>query len=73
MKNQKITLQKFKVCQDCWSVGITDNQCICTYEKNYPTIELEFEVCKCCNHLINEGNPAETEFNKKQLESFNLI
>jgi len=62
----KTRLEKYKVCKRCFSVGITDNNCVCTYG-NYKTIELEFEVCDCCGHLINDGSPADTEFNDKQL------
>jgi hypothetical protein len=59
-------LQKFEVCASCWSVGISDPDCICSHSK-YKTIELEFEVCKCCGHLVSDGSPAETPFNEEQL------
>jgi len=65
MKNS--TLKKFTVCTDCFSVGISSADCVCYYDRNYKTIELEFEVCICCGHLISDGRPAETEFNNKQL------
>ena len=59
------------VCAVCWSVGITDNNCVCTYQNRYKTIELEFEQCKVCGHIIDDGNPADTEFNEKQLATLN--
>lgn len=65
----KTILKKHKVCIDCLSVGITYKDCNCLYSRNYKTIELEFEECECCGNLISDGNPAETEFNKKQFEN----
>ncbi len=62
-------IEKHTVCASCLSVGITDVFCICMDSNVYPTIELEFEVCKCCGNLICDGDPAETEFNKKQLKN----
>ena len=64
----KIKLKKFEVCATCYSVGMTDINCVCVYEHKWDTIELEFEVCSCCGSLIEDGNPADTEFNKKQLD-----
>ena len=61
-------LEKFKVCDQCWSVGIVHADCICAYG-NYKTIELEFEVCDCCHHLISDGTPAETPFNEEQIKT----
>jgi len=63
----KTRLEKHRVCEDCHCVGIQYSDCRCAYDK-YKTIELEFEVCDCCGNLINDGQPADTEFNKKQLE-----
>lgn len=62
-------LEKYKVCTSCFSIGITHGDCICTYSNKYDTIELEFEVCNCCNKVISDGSPAETEFNDKQIET----
>ena len=64
-------LEKHEVCISCFSVGISYNDCQCTYQNNYPTIELEFEVCECCGNLISDGTPADTEFNKNQFEKHN--
>lgn len=65
----KTTLKKIAVCEDCLSPTITDINCACTYTA-YRTIELEFEFCPCCNgHIDNQ--PADTEFNIKQLENLN--
>lgn len=64
---EKTRLEKHKVCVDCFSVGIIDNNCICASGK-YQTIELEFEVCVCCNNLIEDGYPADTEFNTEQFK-----
>ncbi len=61
-------LVKHKVCEDCYSIGITYKDCVCTYMKNYPIIELEFEECECCGNITNDGHPGETEFNIKQWE-----
>ena len=64
----KTRLEKFRVCRECQSYSIIDNNCICAYSK-YPVILLEFEVCLCCGNLISDGQPADTEFNKKQLSN----
>ena len=64
---KKTKLEKIEVCDQCYSLGITDNNCVCSYG-HYKVIELEFEVCNCCGHLINDGLPADTPFNEKQLE-----
>ncbi len=61
-------LIKEKVCVDCQSLGISDIDCVCTYQNNYPTILLEFEQCECCNNI--KEYPADTEFNKKQYEEY---
>ena len=66
MANTKLI--KFSVCADCFGIGIIDNGCQCVTENNFPTIELEFEVCNCCGNLIEDGTPADTEFNRKQFE-----
>ncbi len=68
----KTRLEKFRVCDCCLAVIIINNDCICTYGK-YTTIELEFEVCCCCGNLINDGNPADTEFNTAQLAGRGLF
>lgn len=65
----KTKLVKHIVCKSCLSVGITDNDCICTYNHKYPTITLEFEHCECCENVLNDGYPPDTEFNKKQFEN----
>jgi len=65
---KEIRLEKHKVCASCYSVGITDLNCVCTYSNNYPTIELEFKVCTCCGNLINDGEPADTPFNDEQFK-----
>lgn len=64
-------LEKFMVCDRCYSVGIIDNNCVCANGK-YNVIELEFEVCKCCGNLIEDGSPADTDFNKKQINIANM-
>lgn len=66
----KTKLEKHEVCVNCFSVGISYSDCRCTYQNNYPTIELEFEVCKCCGNLVQDGSPADTEFNKKQFKEY---
>ena len=67
-KINKTRLEKFKVCKNCYSVGITDTNCNCVYGE-YKTIELEYEVCECCGNVIEDGHPVDTEFNKQQLEN----
>jgi len=62
----KTKLEKFNVCTSCLCVGIEDPNCICADSK-YKTVELEFEVCACCGAVVTDGQPAETEFNEKQL------
>jgi len=66
-EKDKTKLEKYRVCNKCYSVGITDNNCMCTYGKFEPIV-LEFEVCTCCGGLIEDGNPADTAFNNKQLK-----
>lgn len=63
------SLEKHYVCTSCYSVTATDPNCICCYSNHYDTIELEFEMCTCCGNLVNDGYPADTEFNKKQYET----
>ena len=72
MKKMKKVIKKYKkikVCAECQSVGITYYDCICNYTIDYPIIELEFEICKCCGRY-DDGQPADTEFNKKQWENY---
>lgn len=64
----RTNLEKHHVCVICWSVNITDTNCICAHSSNYPTVELEFEVCGCCGSIISDGQPEDTEFNKSQLK-----
>lgn len=66
----KTKLEKFKVCEDCYCVELVHIDCACAFS-NYKTIELEFEVCKCCGSLIEDGNPADTPFNNRQLKNHN--
>lgn len=61
-----VKIEKFHVCVDCQTVGISNPNCICCQSNNYPTIELEFEVCECCGQV--KYQPLESEFNDKQLE-----
>lgn len=64
----KTKLERFKVCDQCYGVGTIYDGCVCSYDK-YKTIELEFEVCKCCGNLIDDGNPADTLFNEEQIKN----
>lgn len=61
-----MAITKIIVCKDCLSPNIVDKNCICVWERNYPTIELEFEQCECCGHL--SIYPIDNEFNKAQLD-----
>jgi hypothetical protein len=61
---------KEKVCASCHSLSIVDKDCVCVWENKYPVIELEFEQCDHCGNISDE--PADTEFNRKQLEEENL-
>lgn len=65
----KTKLVRERVCVNCLSVEITDPNCVCTYDKNFEDVELEFEVCACCNKVLSDGAPADTEFNKEQLSN----
>lgn len=67
----KTRLEKFKVCDQCYCVGMKYGDCVCSYDK-YKTIELEFEVCECCGHLIDDGNPADTPFNDEQIKNHKI-
>ena len=66
----KTKLVKHTVCANCEAVGIIYKDCICTYDKNYPRIELEFETSVEFDTLLEDGNPADTEFNKEQWKKF---
>lgn len=68
---EKTRLVKHIVCASCYSMGITDHDCVCTYQNNYPTVTLEFETCNCCDNLISDGDPADTKFNEEQLKQIN--
>ena len=59
-------LEKFLVCKDCLTLEIIDVECRCVWDKKYPTIELEFEVCGCCDNI--SSSPANSEFNEKQFD-----
>lgn len=62
---EKTRLQKFHVCADCYSLNCgCSGSHIC-----YQRIELEFEVCNCCNNIVEDGDPADTEFNREQLKT----
>lgn len=60
-----MTIVKIKVCASCLSTDIVDKNCICVWEKKYPTVELEFEQCDCCGNVSQF--PIDNEFNYKQL------
>ena len=59
-----MSIVKLYVCTDCQSPGIRDVNCRCVWDNKYPTMELEFELCDCCNHMSD--TPADTEFNRIQ-------
>lgn len=61
-----MTLVKIEVCASCNSPYIIIADCICTYQKDYETIELEFEKCECCDNV--QSMPAKTEFNKSKID-----
>lgn len=48
-------LEKHVVCESCNAIGISDNDCICTYQNGYPTEELNFARCKVCD--VVEDSP----------------
>ena len=62
-------LEKHEVCADCHSLGIIDTQCKCSYT-SYDTVELEFEVCRCCGNIVEDGMPADTPHNTKVLADY---
>lgn len=61
-------LKKFDVCDRCYSVGILDPNCNCSFT-NFHTINLEFEVCGCCGNVVTDGQPADTEYNITQIKN----
>lgn len=65
----KTRLEKHRVCVNCHGIGIVNADCICTYNNKYEIIELEFEVCDCCGNVLEDGQIADTEFNKNQLKN----
>lgn len=60
---------KYEVCADCHSAEIIYSECVCVTEKRYPTIELEFDICRCCGHTSTL--PNDSEFNDQQYEDNN--
>lgn len=60
---------KFVVCASCLSEGVTDINCVCCSEEGYDSIELEFNSCECCGHIIDDGFPINSEFNTAQLKT----
>jgi hypothetical protein len=54
------------VCKACMSISIKYLDCVCTYQHDYPAIQLEFKTCPCCNH-VNDSDVPDTEFNRQQL------
>lgn len=64
----KTKLVRHYVCVDCYGVGILFSDCRCAYAKQYKMVELEFEECTCCGNF-QDGEPADTEFNTKQIET----
>lgn len=64
----KLRYEKHEVCVECFAVGILFPECICTHEA-HDTIVLEFAVCDCCGNILEDGHPADTKFNKNQLEA----
>lgn len=66
----KTRIKKFMVCEECYCLSISNIDCVCA-QGVYRTIELEFEVCECCGGIMTDGEPAETEFNKEQINELN--
>jgi hypothetical protein len=64
--------KKITVCRKCFSQGVKDIDCMCTYTRNYPTIELEFYFCECCGNILNDGEPEDTEFNISQFKKYGI-
>jgi RNase P subunit RPR2 len=63
------SLAKEVVCDDCQSPIIIYKNCRCTYDRQYPTIVLEFYVCDCCGQM--ESSPTkDSEFNQKQWKAY---
>lgn len=58
-------VERIDVCKVCLSASIVDVDCVCVTHSKYETVTIEFEVCECCGQMKDE--PADTEFNKKQL------
>lgn len=66
----KSKLKKFEVCNRCYSIPGREMNCVCSYEHDrYEIITLEFEVCKCCGRILNDGVPADTPFNDEQIRN----
>lgn len=65
--SNNVRIEKIEVCQSCLSAGMVNPSCECAFGE-YEAVLLEFEVCNCCGNIINDGDPADTPFNTKQLE-----
>lgn len=44
-------IEVHKVCERCHSIGITDNDCVCTYSNGYATEDQKFERCLVCDQV----------------------
>lgn len=47
-------IEKHNVCVRCNSIGISDNDCVCTYSNGYDTEELKFERCVVCEQVHDQ-------------------
>lgn len=53
--------EEHEVCAYCQSIGITLNDCICTYAKDYATVKRKFKKCNRCGH-VDDTSSYEEEF-----------
>jgi len=63
-------LKKYEVCASCKSIEKVNSNCICNVVKIYPTIELEFEVCRCCGNPITPSKFAKTDNNLQAINDY---
>ena len=59
-----MSIVKHRVCAGCESLEILYVDCRCVWDKNYPTMELEFERCDCCGR--EDSRALDSEFNIQQ-------
>ncbi len=63
--------EEHEVCAYCQSIGITLNNCICTYAKDYATVKRKFKKCSHCGHVDDTSSyeqKFDTEYTDEEVQ-----